>query len=55
MPFSEMLHCITFVRIKVSEEPSISIIRVTRPVDVGTSEVTSSVCPLLVTANVIPA
>jgi hypothetical protein len=48
MPSSGMLLRVALVRTEVSEEPSASIIRVTR-IDVFLR----SVCPLLVTANVV--
>jgi hypothetical protein len=54
---SGMLHRVALVRTDVSEEPSASIIRVTRIGELGTLAVTSSLCTLrrktlLVTANV---
>jgi hypothetical protein len=63
MPSSGMLRRVALVRTDVSEEPSASIIRVTRFSELGTTlAVTSnrhtflrSVRRLLVTANVVPS
>jgi hypothetical protein len=52
MPFSGMLRRVAFARTDVSEEFNASIIRVTRIGELGMLAVTSSVCRLLVTANV---
>jgi hypothetical protein len=54
-----MLRHVALVRTDVSEEPHASFIRVTRIVEIGrTLAITSnrrSVCPLIVTANVVPS
>jgi hypothetical protein len=59
MPSSGMLSHVALVRIDVSDEPSASIIRVTRIGELGTMlTVTSNQCSvhrLLVTVNVVPS
>jgi hypothetical protein len=65
MPSSGMLHRVALVRTEVSEELSASFIRVTRIGELGTTLAVSSnrrtlvflrkVCPLLVTASVVPS
>jgi hypothetical protein len=52
---SGMLHPVALVRTEVSEELSASFIRVTRIGQLGTTlAVSSDLCRLLVTANVVP-
>jgi hypothetical protein len=50
-----MLRRVALVRTDISEELSISIIKVTRIDELGTLAVTSNRCWLLVTANVVPS
>jgi hypothetical protein len=49
------VHRVALVRSEVSEERSASIIRVTRTGELGTTLAVSSVCRLILMANVVPS
>jgi hypothetical protein len=55
MASSGMLRRVALVRADVSEELSTSFIRVTRIGELATTLAVTSVCRLLVTANVVPS
>jgi hypothetical protein len=55
MASSRMLRRVALVRTDVSEELSVSIIRVTRIGELGTTLAVTSVRRLLVMANVVPS
>jgi hypothetical protein len=55
MPSSEILRHVALVRTDASEEPSASIIMVTRIGELGRTLAVTSLLRLLVTANVVPS